>query len=108
MLLRVLRIGGVPPFSGFFIKVYGLSIIVWSGNFRLSLIFCLFAIIRLSYYINIVFSCLLFCVFSEQSYFNVKSARAGLWRPGGRVRLIIRYLSISRVFFIVFFSAFIF
>jgi NADH:ubiquinone oxidoreductase subunit 2 (subunit N) len=28
MLLRVLRIGGVPPFSGFFIKVYGLSIIV--------------------------------------------------------------------------------
>jgi hypothetical protein len=27
----VLRIGGVPPFTGFFIKVYALYVMIWGG-----------------------------------------------------------------------------
>jgi len=61
----VLRIGGVPPFTGFFIKVYALYVIIWGGWVFLAIIFCVFAAIRLSYYINVGFNLLLFCVFPK-------------------------------------------
>jgi NADH:ubiquinone oxidoreductase subunit 2 (subunit N) len=62
-VLLILRVGGVPPFTGFFIKVYGMYLMVWDGWVVLAIIFCLFATMGLSYYINLIFSSLLFCVF---------------------------------------------
>jgi NADH-quinone oxidoreductase subunit N len=61
----VLRIGGVPPFTGFFIKVYALYVIIWGGWAILAVVFCVFAAMRLSYYINVGFNLLLFCVFPK-------------------------------------------
>lgn len=66
-LVLILRVGGVPPFTGFFIKVYSLYLIMWDGWAILAVIFCVFATMRLSYYINVVFSSLLFCVFPKVS-----------------------------------------
>lgn len=51
----VLRIAGMPPFTGFFIKAYRIYLILSINYFRLALIFCVFAVIGLSYYINIIF-----------------------------------------------------
>lgn len=107
-LLRVLRIGGIPPFSGFFIKIYRLFVIVWGGNFILSLVFCLFAAIRLSYYLNFVFSCLLLCIFSNCSYYNINNSDSRLWSIGGNINLILLYLSIGRAFFVAFLRALVF
>lgn len=66
-VVLILRIGGVPPFRGFFIKLYSLYIIIWEGRMILAIVFCVFATIRLSYYINVVFSCLLICVFFKRN-----------------------------------------
>lgn len=53
--LFVLRVAGIPPFRGFFIKVYRVYLMVLSGHYLLSLFFVFFAAVRLSYYIHIIF-----------------------------------------------------
>lgn len=53
--LFVLRVAGIPPFRGFFIKVYRVYLVVLRGYYILSLFFVFFAAVRLSYYIHIVF-----------------------------------------------------
>lgn len=76
VIMIVIAVAGMPPFTGFFMKVYGVYLIIYSGYFGLSLVFCLFASIRLSYYIHIVFIISLVCVlnnknFSSKSFYHL-------------------------------------
>lgn len=53
--LILLSLGGIPPFSGFFIKIYRLFIIIDEGFIIIRLFFVLCATLRLAYYVNILF-----------------------------------------------------
>lgn len=53
--LLLLRVSGIPPFLGFFIKAYALYSIMLRTAFIVALMFCLFAAVRLSYYLNLCF-----------------------------------------------------
>ena len=53
--LLLLRISGIPPFLGFFIKAYALFSIIKTTAFVVALVYCLFAAISLSYYLNLCF-----------------------------------------------------
>lgn len=51
----LLRLGGMPPFSGFFIKAFSVYILVSGGFVLLRVFFVICATLRLAYYINILF-----------------------------------------------------
>ena len=53
--LLILRIAGMPPFSGFFIKAYAVAVMVESGFFLVPLFFVLCATMSLAFYINVLF-----------------------------------------------------
>ena len=56
-IVRLLIVGlaGIPPFSGFFIKAYGVYLIVGMGFFLVGFFFIFFSALRLVFYTNIVF-----------------------------------------------------
>lgn len=70
MVFMVLGVAGMPPFTGFFIKAYRVYLILCSGYFGLSLVFCLFAAIRLSYYIHVIFISVLLRVLNRHDSSN--------------------------------------
>jgi NADH:ubiquinone oxidoreductase subunit 2 (subunit N) len=55
IVLLLLRISGIPPFLGFFMKAYALYSIMLTTAFVVALVFCLFAAVRLRYYLNLCF-----------------------------------------------------
>lgn len=57
--LYLLRVSGVPPFLGFFMKAYALYSIAVYHRLVIAIIFCLFAAVRLRYYLSFFFIVLL-------------------------------------------------
>ena len=53
--LLLLRISGIPPFLGFFMKAYALFSMMGITAFMVALIYCLFAAVSLRYYLNLCF-----------------------------------------------------
>lgn len=55
LIIIMLGVSGMPPFTGFFMKAYRVYLMMCMDYFGLALFFCGFAVIRLSYYVNIIF-----------------------------------------------------
>jgi len=61
----LLRVSGMPPFTGFFIKAYRVYLMIRSGYLILGIVFCVLATVGLSYYVNIIFVTFLVRVLGE-------------------------------------------
>lgn len=96
MIFMVLGLAGMPPFTGFFIKAYRIYIMLCFNYFGLSLIFCLFAVIRLSYYIHIIFVSALLRVLNkvDTSFDSVYFLRGYNWVNGKISLLSVRMVII--------------
>ena len=53
--VMLLRLGGMPPFSGFFMKAFSVYLLVDGGFALMRLLFVVCATLRLAYYINVLF-----------------------------------------------------
>ena len=50
----MLRLGGMPPFTGFFLKVFALGMLLREGLVMVSLGLVICAVVNLAFYLNII------------------------------------------------------
>lgn len=100
LIIIMLGVSGMPPFTGFFMKAYRVYLIMCMDYFGLALFFCVFAVISLSYYVNVIFISSLLGVLGGFNKFHGLSLFPGSFRaPGsfGSLASILLIIVLARV-----------
>lgn len=95
LVIGILRVAGMPPLRGFFVKVYRLYLFTWGGIFIYSVAICLLAAMSLSYYLNIIINISLLRVFKEGESSGIFFGGARPVTGGARYIIVVGVVVLS-------------